>query len=438
MEYSPRKSTIILLLLLLLPSFFVISDTTMTLERIQLSTPSQTINWLEGWEYRKSHSITGSVGAGIGYQMRVIVHRFAGLDSGEDVYVGTNCQSDFGDIRFTDGDGTTLLDYWLEEATVVRATFWVEVNDNLDTDQTIYIYYSAFSAKTSLSSGYNTFPLFDDFNRADTDLVGGGWFDDSGDGDNDIENNVLKTVQNENEFCHIEMPAPSHSNFVLHGKLRQHAIAPASWKMAVGAYWGSDRWIKVGWRSNDNFEANLFSDSNTDNGALPYLGLDDTWCYYKIEVGTNAIDYYYSLDGEMWTLIHSANRLAGVTGSPLLIIIGKGYENPNTLYPNLDWDNNYATAGPEYTNYADDIFLRKFVDVEPVHEDWGAETMFDEVTQPTTGPSTPGEPLDIDLAMITVFAAGGVAGIALVLGLVTIARTGREVVAPSQPSGYEW
>jgi hypothetical protein len=68
---------------------------------------------LSGWSYRKKITINGTTdGAQTNYQMKLIIHRASGTDSGGDVYLGTNgCQSDYDDIRFTKYDGTTLLDY---------------------------------------------------------------------------------------------------------------------------------------------------------------------------------------------------------------------------------------------------------------------------------------------------------------------------------------
>jgi hypothetical protein len=86
------------------------------------------------------------------------------VDSGEDVYVGTKCRADFGDIRFTKSDGATLLDYWLESYDGGVATFWVEVDSipaSPDT-ATIYVYYGKADATTT-SNGDNTFLFFDDF-----------------------------------------------------------------------------------------------------------------------------------------------------------------------------------------------------------------------------------------------------------------------------------
>jgi hypothetical protein len=121
-------------------------------------------NWLGGYSYRKYHVINPSVGAGTNYQVNVTVHYGSGIDSGADVYLNGKCRSDFGDIRFTKVDGTTLLDYWIESKTNgVNATFWVEIADDLSSvSRTIYLYYGN-SGVTSTSNGDNTFIFFDDF-----------------------------------------------------------------------------------------------------------------------------------------------------------------------------------------------------------------------------------------------------------------------------------
>ena len=76
------------------------------------------------------------------------------------------CQTNFNDIRFTDNDETTELDYWLESVKdsggTKLATVWVKVADDLGSDQDIYIYYG----KAGDSSGSNpraTFIVWDDF-----------------------------------------------------------------------------------------------------------------------------------------------------------------------------------------------------------------------------------------------------------------------------------
>ena len=69
-------------------------------------------NWLSGWRYRQQHTIGGSAGAGANYQMKFHVEYNVASSSGEIVDCNSHCQTDFGDIRFTDNDGETLLSYW--------------------------------------------------------------------------------------------------------------------------------------------------------------------------------------------------------------------------------------------------------------------------------------------------------------------------------------
>jgi hypothetical protein len=68
-------------------------------------------------------------------------------------------RSDCGDIRFTDSDGTTLLNYWIEGLCNSQNTrIWVKVNISASSTKTIYLYYGNPSAN-SLSNFDNTFVL---------------------------------------------------------------------------------------------------------------------------------------------------------------------------------------------------------------------------------------------------------------------------------------
>ncbi|MCW4023440.1 MAG: DUF2341 domain-containing protein [Candidatus Bathyarchaeota archaeon] len=126
--------------------------------------PNVSVNWYDlNWSYRKGHVILGSQGAGSNYPIQINVHYGEGNDSGSDVYVGSNCVSDFRDIRFTGSDGISSLSYWIESIDNDVAKVWVNVADNLDEDQIIYLYYGNSDAET-MSDGTATFPFFDDFN----------------------------------------------------------------------------------------------------------------------------------------------------------------------------------------------------------------------------------------------------------------------------------
>src|SRR3990172_2261025 len=121
------------------------------------------MTWLTGWSHRKSHVINSATDAGTDYQVKITAHYGSGSDGDDDFYCDSNCKTDFGDIRFTSSDGSTLLSYWMESKTDSdNAVFWVKVTDDLSTTaRTIYVYYGKSDATTT-SNGGNTFIWFDD------------------------------------------------------------------------------------------------------------------------------------------------------------------------------------------------------------------------------------------------------------------------------------
>ena len=149
--------------------------------------------WLTGWTYRKKITITGQTGAGTNYQVLLKVGESSGA-SGADFHVEGHSalfpsdKNDSGDLRFTDNDETTLLDFWVEKVEGSSpnrtAWCWVEVADDLGSDVDIYIYYGNSSA-SNVSNGDNTFLFFDDFDDGDyTDkwtVDGNSWSETSGD-----------------------------------------------------------------------------------------------------------------------------------------------------------------------------------------------------------------------------------------------------------------
>jgi len=120
--------------------------------------PVSSQSWLSGWTYRMPITISNSGSALSNYQVLVTVDT-ASLISAEKM------SSDCGDIRFTDSDGVTLLNYWIEPETINTAStrIWVKVPSiPASSTKTIYMYYGNPSA-TSQSNGDNVFDLFDDF-----------------------------------------------------------------------------------------------------------------------------------------------------------------------------------------------------------------------------------------------------------------------------------
>ena len=120
-------------------------------------------SWLSTYQQRQKHTITGSAGAGTNYPIFLNISSGNGISSGDTCYLNNTCQNFPYDIAFTDDDGITQLDYFIENISSDPIRTWVEVTDNLDTAQDIYIYYNKTGVTTSNSNGANTFNWFYDW-----------------------------------------------------------------------------------------------------------------------------------------------------------------------------------------------------------------------------------------------------------------------------------
>ncbi len=117
--------------------------------------------WLTGWGYRKELIIqnANTVGSLADFQLLFIVDTATLISQGK-------MQLDGADIRITDSDGVTLLDFWVEDGTIntSQTRIWVKVPFlRLDSQKTIYMYYGN-SGVLSISSIDRTFIFGDDFN----------------------------------------------------------------------------------------------------------------------------------------------------------------------------------------------------------------------------------------------------------------------------------
>jgi hypothetical protein len=123
---------------------------------------------LGGWSYRRAIAIdnTGNTGSLTDYQVKVA------LDSSN--FDFSKAQSAGQDLRFADSDGTTLLDYWIEDydATGQTATLWVQVPSiPASSNKTVYLYYGN-SGASSAADGRGTFEFFDDFESSSSTAYG--------------------------------------------------------------------------------------------------------------------------------------------------------------------------------------------------------------------------------------------------------------------------
>ncbi|MGY5858573.1 MAG: DUF2341 domain-containing protein [Candidatus Thorarchaeota archaeon] len=344
-------SKVLVILLFLSPLFLVQSvgnydNISPLAESIDISSTSE-VSWLSGWEYRKSHNITGSVGAGTNYQIQFIVNRGAGVDNGSSVYCGGQCRTDFGDIRFTSSDGLTLLDYWIESIQGSNiATFWVEVLDTLDVNQTIYIYYGNEDALVA-SDGNATFIFFDDFEGSSIDSTK--WSIENPDGTATFSNSVLTLAGNDGDFriaLKSLVSAFKPVSIRFRGMLESTETVP-QWNHIAWSHhiWGPGTYQRAGIRSkygvNQTYVAN-------DNGVIGDVNLSsqyfDTFHTFDVHRLTNSFELH-SDD----TFVTSGNNQPDDTSVPIV------------LYCRDD----------DYTLQCDWIFMRKIIDNEPTHGEWG-------------------------------------------------------------------
>jgi hypothetical protein len=117
-------------------------------------------NWLSGWIYRAEIIIDNRQNTSTltDYQILVTVNTAGLISAGK-------MKSDCSDIRFTDGDGITLLDYWIEPMTINTSStrIWVKVPTiPASSTKKIYMYYGNTLAN-GVSSGSSVFLLFNDW-----------------------------------------------------------------------------------------------------------------------------------------------------------------------------------------------------------------------------------------------------------------------------------
>ena len=312
-----------------------------------------TEEWLAGWNYRKSHSIQGAAGAGTNYQIEINVHYGYGIDAGRDVYCEEKCQPDFDDIRFTDNDGITLLDYWTESVVDSNvSTFWVEVADDLSVDTTICMYYGN-STVSSLSNGTATFIFFDDYENNNLDR----WDGTTGAGYSCSTDQVVhgtyalkfQATPGADIFKNLTPTGePLTHDFMVHSWVRDDNQLRGGHVPLVKSQ--TQWWIYACRGYNTQFS---YFQGGADYVHWPYnyTGASNTW--FEMEVGL-----------AMSTDEIHAWKSGAYMGS-IGLIASNGVTVPDDLYQiGFGQQSSYVT-------WWDDTYVRKWVENEPMHGGWG-------------------------------------------------------------------
>jgi len=97
---------------------------------------ASTQEWLTGWGFRVTISITaGTSDVPEGYQVKITVDTASLISAGK-------MRPDGADIRFTAGDGVTVIPHWVEPGTINTnsTAIWVKIPTSIPAGQTIRIY----------------------------------------------------------------------------------------------------------------------------------------------------------------------------------------------------------------------------------------------------------------------------------------------------------
>lgn len=168
-------------------------------------------------------------------------------------------KGDLSDLRFTDNNGDTLLDYWIPDTiNYENWTIWVQVNDNLDTNGTIYVYYGNEPVPTTSNitlASWNE--IGDDFND---NAIAGRWTQiNVGAGTVAETNQELQITGNgvgTGSGLHTKLSYP-FVNVSIEVDMTQGSLGDALWVIntAVSATspYGEDNWYRAMLFTDNNF-----------------------------------------------------------------------------------------------------------------------------------------------------------------------------------------
>lgn len=318
------------------------------------------MDWLEGYQYRKSVTLSRASGAVANYQMKLLLGESAGA-VGEDVDCGGFCRSDFNDIRFTKADGTTLIDYWIESISGVTpnrlATIWIEFDYIGTSATTFYMYYGNASAPV-YSNGVDTFIAFDDFEwGSNGDAITTGtnmsWSSDAG--------GTTVRISTDHAYsgtrCMGIMGQSGNpaARFSLVAKTGEYAIRARIYKPTAIA----------------NARVFVHGDGSTQSEIL--LNVSEDIKYYNMVPA--AVDTGYNITADSWENLFEVRDYDFSANT--FDIVFNGTVISNNISHTTAWINNQCVfvllgAGEGNNLYIDDIIVRNWRSAEPAWGVWGA------------------------------------------------------------------
>jgi hypothetical protein len=305
---------------------------------------------LEAWLYRKSVTLSRASGAVTNYQMKVLVGESSGA-TGEDVNCGGLCKSDFSDLRFTNS-AIAVLDCWIESVSGTTpnqlATIWVKF-DSIGTGATTFYMYYGNADAPAVSSGANTFIVFDDFERGSNgDTIGGAWTEDT---------------------AHVHISTEQAYAGTRSAKIVGGTDAVATISVTPSAD------ISIQWRARKEDTADMAVVHN-DGGsrAQAYWGTDETYKYYSSSSSYTAFSPSpISPTKDAWHLFEM-NDFNWTTNTADWWVDGTKCGNDSSQYSDAFQANKFwirgASAGGGST-FFDHFLIRNWRAIEPAWGLWG-------------------------------------------------------------------
>lgn len=314
--------------------------------------------WLTGFSYRKEIMIAGQSGAGTDYQVKLFVGETSGAE-GEDFDLEGHATDFPNDIKFTDNDGFTELSYWVESITGTApdqlATVWIKISDNLDSNQSIYVYYGN-EGQANSGSGDDTFILFDDFEGQVVGDTPDGWTIENPTGGTVEISNVAKYGSQGMMLDDTNSGSPTIATF--------RTMPPQTGNIMVQFYL----------RNADMFEAygyQQIKDSEDDY----YIRLRNYRTDYRYYTGTIYSDLT-SMSVDIWYKIELAfNGGTKITQIYIDDLLKAENATENDTTPIDVAEIRFTGHGTLHTPtyYYDNVIVRKYIDSEPGYSEVGSE-----------------------------------------------------------------
>lgn len=288
----------------------------------------------------------------------IIGSTMAIADLRDQVTLDGKCRTDFGDVRFTEDDGVTELDYWIESKTDGdNAIFWVEIPTILADPNTvtIYIYYGKADATTTsnMSDTFidsNPMETLAEFDARFTKVAG----DDRVLDEATFDRTVIKlpdTSAVTSTTYTTPIAFPTDRKYVF--KYYYTAILTGA-KYPNGSFWvmgnsGANILYFAGARGGDTSPKRLRTDTSYIFGTFIESVLN--WWELIVDGASRQVLNVKVEDGDEYSTDKSFGAAFDPDVLQLLDVGSSGLGN--------GWFGAW--------------FIREYVDPEPTHGDWGAE-----------------------------------------------------------------